>query len=182
MPSFKGGLTGAVVMNRRQNLFRSCMIQNANLDLIADLPRKGCIWAAQYGKLTQLEYYNIIKRYTPLLYLRKSTNHGESYPVTLIVASRYDETVDMENSLKYLAYRREIDINNIFQTDKPTLLKIIPSGGHHYETAEKSDFIDAVFVELKFIAESMELPFDGKYQSNNDGSWDGNVYNSISHQ
>ncbi|XP_031638770.1 prolyl endopeptidase-like [Contarinia nasturtii] len=130
-----GGLTGAVVMNRKRNLFRSVIIQNANLDLINDLPCKGCIWAKQY----------------------------ELYPVTLVVASKNDETVAMENSLKYVALRREMDGNNVFQTDKPTLLKTIHSGGHHYETAEKSEFIDTVFVELKFIAESMELQFDRKY-------------------
>lgn len=158
-------MTGAVVMNRKRNIFRSCIIQNANLDLINDLPCKGCIWAKQYGKLTQLEYYNIIKRYSPLLYLRKPTNNEESYPPTLVVASRHDETVGMENSLKYLAHRREMDVNNVFQRDKPTLLKIINSGGHHYETAEKSHYINTVFVELKYIAESMELEFDEKYQN-----------------
>lgn len=159
-----GGLVGAVVLNRKRDLFRSFTIQNANLDLINDLPRKGHIWCSQYGDLKQLQYYNIIKRYAPLLHIRKPTKNDKPYPPTLIIASKNDETVAMENSLKYLAHRREEAINNLCNEDKPTLLKLINSGGHHYETAEKNEYIETVFVKLKFLAESMNLKFDKKYQ------------------
>lgn len=155
---------GAVALNRNHDLFRSFAIQNANLDLINDLPRKGCIWESQYGDLRRLEYYNIIKRYAPLLHIRKPTKNDKPYPPTLIIASKNDETVGVENSLKYLAHRRQAAINNASHIDEPTLLKLINSGGHHYEGAEKTDYIETVFVKLKFLAESMELKFDKKYQ------------------
>lgn len=158
-----GGLLGSVVVNRRPDLFKALTIQNANLDLINDLPMKGYIWESQYGDLRKLEYYNYIKRYAPLLYIRKPAKLEESYPPTLIVATREDPTVAKENSLKYLAHRREKALNTGSPTDKIVLLKLMRSGGHHYETAEKREYIDTVFVELQFLAESMNLRFDQKY-------------------
>ncbi|XP_055322565.1 uncharacterized protein LOC129578284 [Sitodiplosis mosellana] len=160
-----GGLTGAVVVNIKRDAFRSVIFLNGNMDLINDLPHKGRIWAKQYGNLNNKEDFECIKRYAPLLHIQRPTKPEESYPITLIVASRNDEIVSITNSLKYLAHRREKAENNEFQRDKPTLLKVLNSGGHHYESAFKTEIIDAIFVKLKFLAESMDINFDTIYQN-----------------
>lgn len=135
------------------------------MDLVNDLPHKGRIWAKQYGNLSNKSDFECIKRYAPLFHIQQPTKSEESYPTTLVVASRNDEVVSITNSMKYLAHRREKAENNDFQKDKPTLLKVINNGGHHYETAKKQEIIDAVFVKLQFLAESMELKFDTIYRS-----------------
>lgn len=160
-----GGLVGAVAMNMKRDLFRTVIVLNANMDLVNDLPHKGRIWAKQYGNLSNKSDFECIKRYAPLLHIQQPTKSDDSYPTTLVVASRNDEVVSIANSIKYLAHRREKAENNDFQKDKPTLLKVINNGGHHYETAKKMEIIDAVFVKLQFLAESMELKFDKLYRS-----------------
>lgn len=160
-----GGLAGAVAINKRRNLFRAVILQNANLDLIRDLPNKGRIWAKQYGTLNKKEDYENIKRYAPLLHIEEPITHEDAYPTTLLVASRNDNIVSMANSLKYLAKRREIFACNEFHKDKPILLRVINSGGHHYESAEKHEFINTVFVKLQFLAHAMDLKFDEKYRN-----------------
>ena len=70
------------------------------------------------------------------------------------------------NSLKYLAHRREAAKNTQYQIEKPVLMKIIHSGGHNYRTAAKTEYIDTVFVKLKFFTEAMELKMDQKYGTN----------------
>lgn len=159
-----GGLAGAVAINSKRDLFRAAIIQNGNMDLINDLPHKGRIWAKQYGYLNNREDFECIKRYAPLLHIRCPTKNEEAFPTTLIVASKNDQTVCITNSLKYLAHRREKAENNEFQIDKPTLLKVINSGGHHYETAKKQEIVDVVFVKLQFLAEAMDMKFDKIYQ------------------
>lgn len=134
------------------------------MDLISDLPHKGRIWAKQYGNLNNKEDFQCIKKYAPLLHIQQPAKLDESYPSTLIVASRNDEIVSITNSMKYVAHRREKAENNEFQKDKPTLLKIIDSGGHHYETAKKHEIIDVIFVKLQFLAECMEIKVDRMYQ------------------
>lgn len=160
-----GGLAGAVVINKKRDLFRAVIIQNANMDLINDLPSKGRIWAKQYGDLNKKEDYKNIKKYAPLLHIKEPKTDEDSYPSTLIIASKNDEIVSITNSLKYLAHRRLISVYNELHKDNPTLLKVIYSGGHHYETAAKDEYIDTVFVELKFLAETMQMKFDQKYAS-----------------
>lgn len=160
-----GGLVGAVATNMKRDLFRTVIVLNANMDLVNDLPHKGRIWAKQYGNLSNKSDFECIKRYAPLFHIQQPTKSEESYPTTLVVASRNDEVVSITNSMKYLAHRREKAENNDFQKDKPTLLKVINNGGHHYETAKKQEIIDAVFVKLQFLAESMELKFDTIYRS-----------------
>lgn len=160
-----GGLVGAVALNMKQDLFRAIIIVNANMDLIHDLPLKGHIWAKQYGNLSNKKDFDCIMRYAPLLHIEQPTKSDESYPTTLVVASRNDEVVSISNSLKYLALRREKAENNEFQSDKPTLLKVIENGGHHLETADKQEIVDTVFVKLEFLAESLELKFDKIYRS-----------------
>lgn len=135
------------------------------MDLINDLPHKGRIWAKQYGNLNNKDDFECVKRYSPLLHIQQPMKSEETYPSTLIVASKNDEVVSITNSLKYLAHRREKSDNNEFQTDKPTLLKVINSGGHHYETAKKIEIIDAVFVKLQFLAEAMDMKFDKTYRN-----------------
>lgn len=159
-----GGLVGAVAINIKQNLFRAAILLNGNMDLMTDLPHKGRIWAKQYGNLSNKDDFDCIHRYAPLLHIQQPTKSDESYPATLIVASRNDEVVSITNSMKYLAHRREKADNNDYQKDKPTLLKVINNGGHHYETAKKQEIIDAVFVKLQFLAESMETKFDNFYR------------------
>lgn len=160
-----GGLAGAVAINIKRDLFRAVILQNGNMDLINDLPHKGRIWAKQYGNLNNKEDFDCIKQYAPLLHIQQPTTPAESYPTTLVVASKNDEVVSITNSLKYLAHRRAIADDNEFQCDKPVLMKVINSGGHHYETAKKQEIIDAVFVKLQFMAESMKIKFDKKYRS-----------------
>ncbi|XP_055307555.1 uncharacterized protein LOC129571737 [Sitodiplosis mosellana] len=159
-----GGLVGAVVMNIHRDLFRATILQNGNMDLINDLPHKGRIWAKQYGNLNNKDDFDCIKRYAPLLHIQRPTKPSESYPTTLIVASRYDEIVSIANSIKYLAHRREKEEINEFYQDKPTLMKVLNSGGHHYETAKKYEIIDAIFVKLQFLAESMDIKCDKIYR------------------
>lgn len=171
-----GALAGAVVVNRRRNLFRTVILQNGNMDLINDLPSKGRIWAKQYGFLSNKTDFDCMKRYAPLLHIQKPTNSDETYPTTLIVASKNDETVSIANSLKYLAHRREISADNKFQRDKFTLMKVINSGGHHYETATKLEIIDTVFVKLQFLAETMEMQFDKKYGKKHKKTHHSNTY------
>lgn len=160
-----GGLVGVVASNIKPDSFRAIIILNANMDLINDLPQKGRIWAKQYGNLNNKKDFECIKRYAPLLHIEQPTKSDESHPTTLIVASRNDEVVSIANSMKYLAHRREKGENNEFQSDKPTLLKVIENGGHHLETANKQEIVDAVFVKLEFLAESMEMKFDKIYRS-----------------
>lgn len=155
-----GGLVGAVAMNMQRDLFRSAILLNGNMDLMNDLPHKGRIWAKQYGNLSNKEEFNCISRYAPLLHIQQPTKLEESYPATLIVASRNDEVVSITNSMKYLAHRREKAENNELQRDKPILLKVINTGGHHYETSKKQDVVDTVFMKLQFLAESMATRFD----------------------
>lgn len=159
-----GGVAGAVVVNKRRDLFSAVIFQNANFDLIHDLPVKGYIWAKQYGNLHKKADYDHIKKYSPLLHLKPPKTPEDAYPTTLIVASRYDEVVDFSNSLKYVALKRSIAASNEFQNDRPTLLKVINTGGHHYETAQKQEFFDTVFAKLEFLAQAMDLKFDKKYQ------------------
>ncbi|XP_031634996.1 uncharacterized protein LOC116348227 [Contarinia nasturtii] len=160
-----GGLAGAVAVNKKRDLFKTVIFQNANMDLIDDLPSKGRIWAKQYGFLSNKVDFDCIKRYAPLLHIQKPSNSEYCYPTTLMVASVRDETVSIVNSLKYLAHRREKAAeDNEFQKNKPILLKVINSGGHHYETAKKLEIIDAVFVKLQFLSESMDMKFDKKYR------------------
>lgn len=159
-----GGLVGAVAMNKRQDLFRSAVLLNGNMDIITDLPHKGRNWAKQYGNLSNKDDFDCISRYAPLLHIQESTNSDEAYPTTLLVASRNDEAVSITNSLKYLAHRRAQADQNVFQKDKPTFLKVLNSGGHNYRTAAKSEYIDTVFAKLKFLAEAMELKVDKKYE------------------
>lgn len=162
--SSHGGLLGAVAINMKRDLFRAVTLLNGNMDLIVDLPHKGRIWAEQYGNLSNIEDFECIKKYAPLLHIQEPTNVEESYPTTLIVASRNDEAVPITNSLKYLAHRREKAEHNEFQRSKPTLMKLISSGGHNYRTAAKSEYMDTVFVKLKFLAEAMELKVNSKYE------------------
>lgn len=175
-----GGLAGAVAINKQPNLFRAVILQNGNMDLISDLPNKGRIWAKQYGNLNNKEDFDSVRKYAPLLNIREPKTNEESYPSTLIVASKNDKVVSITNSLKYLAHRRTLSANNIcneFDKDKPTLLKVINSGGHDYETAAKNVYIDTVFVKLQFLAEAMKLQVIQKYQNRNrckDISMDGN--------
>src|SRR5687768_9750100 len=82
-----GGVAGAVVINKRRDLFRAVILQNANVDLIHDLPTKGRVWAKQYGNLNKKEDYDHIKRYAPLLHITEPKTHADGYPATLIVAS-----------------------------------------------------------------------------------------------
>lgn len=159
-----GGLVGAAITNISPNLLKAITILNGYFDLINDLLTGDRL--NQYGDINKIDNFKYIKRYAPLLHLYNPTKSEESYPTTLIVASKKDEEVPFEQSLKYLAHRREVSVNNEFQRDKPTLLKIINSGGHNYRTAVIRDYIDAVFVKLQFLAEAMELKFDEKYQSN----------------
>lgn len=160
-----GGVAGAVAINKRRELFRAVILQNANFDLINDLPTKGRIWAKQYGDLKKKEDYENIRRYAPLLHIEEANAREDAYPSTLIVASRNDNIVSIANSLKYVAMRRAISVCNEFQKDKPTLLKVVNSGGHHYESAEKNEFFDTVFAKLQFLAQAMDLRFDKKYQN-----------------
>lgn len=159
-----GGLVGSVAINMKRDLFRSAILLNGNMDLIIDLPQKGRHWVNQYGNLRNKEHFNYLKQYNPLLNIKEPKKPEESYPITLIVASRNDEAVSITNSLKYLAHRREKAENNEFQKNKPTLMKLISSGGHNYRTAARTEYIDTVFAKLKFLAESIELKFDKKYQ------------------
>lgn len=159
-----GGLVGAVIMNMKRDLFSAVILQNGNMDLINDLPHKGRIWAKQYGNLSKREDFDCIKRYAPLLHIQRANKADESYPITLIVASRCDEVVSIANSIKYLAHRREKAENNELQRDKPTLMKVLNSGGHHYETAKKLEILDAIFVKLQFLAEAMEMKCDKMYR------------------
>lgn len=158
-----GGLVGAVVMNLRPNLFTAVTFTNGYFDLIIDLLDGDRL--NQYGNINKKRNFDVIKRYAPLLHIQCPTK-DESYPTTLIVASKKDDIVSYSNSLKYLAHRREKAKNTQSQIEKPVLLKIINSGGHNYRTAIRKDFIDAVFVKLRFLAESMELKCDKKYQAN----------------
>ncbi|KAJ6636840.1 Prolyl endopeptidase, partial [Pseudolycoriella hygida] len=158
-----GGVAGSVAINKRRDLFRAVIFQNANVDLIHDLPTKGHLWAKQYGNLNKKEDYDNIKRYAPLLHITEPKSPEDAYPITLVVASRYDEVVDFANSLKYVALRRAHS-NKSIQKDKPILLKVINSGGHHYESAEKRELFDTIFAKLEFLAQAMDLKFDTKYQ------------------
>lgn len=160
--SSHGGLVGAVVMNLKPDLLRAVTLLNGYFDLISDLLDGDRF--NQYGDINKKHYFATIKRYAPLLHIRNPTLSDESYPATLIVASKNDEIVSISNSLKYLAHRREQTENNEFQAGKPILLKVINSGGHNYRTAVKKDFIDAVFVKLEFLAEAMDLKCNPKYQ------------------
>lgn len=157
-----GGLVGAVAMNLRPNLLTAVTLLNGYFDLIIDLLDGDRL--NQYGNINKKQHFNIVKRYAPHLHIHKPTKPDEAYPITLIIASKKDDVVPISNSLKYLAHRREIAKNNQFQRDKPTLLKVINSGGHNYRTAIRRDFIDAVFVKLQFLAEAMELKCCVKYQ------------------
>lgn len=159
-----GGLVGAAITNISPNLLRAVTILNGYFDLINDLLTGDRL--NQYGDINIKDNFLYIKRYAPLLHLYNPTKCEESYPTTLIVASKKDEEVPFEQSLKYLAHRREVSVDNEFQRDKPTLLKIINSGGHNYRTAIIRDYVDAVFVKLQFLAEAMQLTFDEKYQRN----------------
>ncbi|KAG4075049.1 hypothetical protein HA402_008114 [Bradysia odoriphaga] len=159
-----GGVTGAVAINKRRDLFRAVILQNANVDLIHDLPLKGRHWAKQYGDLKIKEDYEHIKRYAPLLHINEPKDCTEAYPTTLVVASRFDEIVNFANSLKYVALRRTIAAKNEFQNDKPVLLKVINTGGHAYESAEKREFFDVVISKLRFLAQAMDLKLDAIYQ------------------
>ncbi len=158
-----GGVAGSVAINKRRDLFRAVILQNANVDLIHDLPHKGRVWAKQYGSLKNKADYDNIKRYAPLLHIKEPNSEADAYPTTLIVASRFDAVVDFSNSLKYVALRRALGSNE-FQKDKPILLKVINSGGHHYESADKSDLIDTIFSKLQFLAQAMDLKLDETYQ------------------
>lgn len=160
-----GGVAGSVVINKRRDLFRAVILQNANVDLINDLPHKGHIWAKQYGNLKNKEDYNHIKRYAPLLNIKRPNTYADAYPTTLIVASRFDAVVDFSNSLKYVALRRACGCNE-FQKAKPILLKVINSGGHHYESADKNELIDTIFAKLQFLAQVMNLKLDEMYRWN----------------
>lgn len=159
-----GGVAGSVAINKRRDLFRAVILQNANVDLIHDLPSKGRHWAKQYGDLRRKDDYDHLKRYAPLLNLKEPNTLADAYPTTLIVASRYDEVVDFANSLKYVALRRGIAACNEIQKDKPILLKVINSGGHFYESAEKHEFLDTIFAKLQFLAQAMDLKLDKIYQ------------------
>ncbi|XP_055307556.1 prolyl endopeptidase-like [Sitodiplosis mosellana] len=158
-----GGLVGAVVMNLRPNLFTAVTLLNGYFDLIIDLLDGDRL--NQYGNINKKRNFDVIKKYAPLLHIQYPTR-SESYPTTLIVASKKDDVVPMSNSLKYLAHRRENAKKTQAQREKPTLFKVINSGGHNYRTAIRRDFIDAVFVKLKFLAEAMELRCDKVYQTN----------------
>lgn len=157
-----GGLVGSVTMNLRPDLLAAATLLNGYFDLIIDLLDGDRL--NQYGNINKKNNFNVIKRYAPLLHIHKPTKTNEAYPSTLIVASKKDDVVPIGNSLKYLAHRRDCGKNNQFQQEKPTLLKIINSGGHNYRTAIRRDFIDAVFVKLQFLAEAMEMKCDVKYQ------------------
>lgn len=159
-----GGLTGAVVMNMKPDLFQAVVLQNANVDLINILPQKGRSWIKQYGDITIKEDFQYLKKYTPLLHVHRPSKPEESYPITLVVVSKKDEEVPFTSSLKYLAHRRAKAEDNHFQKNKPILLKIINSGGHNYRTASKTEYIETVFVKLKFLAEAMQMKVDKKYQ------------------
>lgn len=159
-----GGLLGAVAINMQRDLFKAVVLLNGNMDLITDLPHKDRFWAKQYGNLNNTEDFKCIQRYAPLLHIQEPIKMEESYPTTLIVASRNDEAVSITNSLKYLAHRRAKAEHNEFQTNKPTLMKLISSGGHNYRTAAKTEYMETVFVKLKFLAEAMELKVDKKYE------------------
>lgn len=158
-----GGLVGAAITNISPNLLKAITILNGYFDLINDLLTGDRL--NQYGDINIKDNFKYIKRYAPLLHLYNPTKSEESYPTTLIVASKKDEEVPFEQSLKYLAHRRKVSVDNEFQKNKPTLLKIINSGGHNYRTAIIRDYIDAVFVKLQFLAEAMQLKFDDKYQN-----------------
>lgn len=159
-----GGLVGAAITNISPNLLRAVTLLNGYFDLINDLLTGDRL--NQYGDINRKDNFKYIKRYAPLLHMYNPTKSDESYPTTLIVASKNDKEVPYEQSLKYLAHRREVFEGNEFQMEKPTLLKIINSGGHNVRTAIIRDFIDAVFVKLQFLAEAMQLKFDEKYQTN----------------
>lgn len=152
-------------MNIKQDLFNAAILLNGNMDLVNDLPQKGRAWAKQYGSLTNKDDFDCIKHYAPLLHIQQATK-TTSYPPTLLVASKKDEIVPITNSLKYLAHRREAAKGTQYQIEKPVLMKIIHSGGHNYRTAAKTEYIDTVFVKLKFFAEAMELKVDKKYETN----------------
>lgn len=159
-----GGLVGSVVMNLRPQLFAAVTLLNGYFDLVIDLLDGDRL--NQYGDINKKRNFNVIKRYAPLLHVQRATNSKDAYPTTLIVASKKDDAVPYSNSLKYLAHRRENAKNTQSQQEKPTLLKIINSGGHNYKTAIRRDFLDAVFVKLQFLAEAMELKCDKKYKIN----------------
>lgn len=152
-----GALSGAVVLNRKRDLFRTVIFQNGNLDLISQ---------PNNGHLNNKDDFDCIKTHAPFLHIQKPTTCEESYPVTLIVASKNDNEVPFEQSLKYLAHRREKAVNNEFQREKPTFLQVINSGGHNYRSATKKEYVDTVFVKLQFLAETMELKFGQKYKTN----------------
>lgn len=158
-----GALAGTVAMNKKRSLFRAVVLLNGNMDLISN---HSSAWAKQYGNLSNKDDFICVKRYAPLLHIQQPTKPDESYPITLIVASRNDEVVSLTNSLKYLAQRREKAEYNEFQRDKPTLLKVLNCAGHQYQTASKSEYIDTVFVKLKFLASAMKLRIDKKYDTN----------------
>lgn len=149
-------------MNMRRDLFGAVVLQNGNMDLLNDHHHKNRIWAKQYGNWNNKHDFECMKHYAPLLHLQQPIKY-DSYPTTLIVASRKDDHVPIVHSLKYLAHRREKAKNTQFQIEKPTLLKIINSGGHNYRAASKTEYIDTVFVKLKFLAEAIELKMDKKY-------------------
>lgn len=175
-----GGLTGAVAMNMKRDLFKAVIVLNGNMDLINDLPHKGRIWAKQYGNLNIKEDFECIKKYSPLLHVQHPTKAEESYPTTLIVTSKNDEVVSIANSLKYLAHRREKARDNEFQKDKPTVLKVINTGGHHYETAKKPEILETIFVKLQFLAEAMDIKFDKAYRKiHSKHSHDVNLFNGF---
>lgn len=160
-----GALTGAVAMNMKQDLFRAAVLQNGNMDLINDLPLKGRTWAQRYGHLNNKDDFKCIKQYAPLLHIQQSKKLEDSYPITLIVASKKDEEIPFTNSLKYLAHRREKGGNKELQRLKPILLKVINSGGHNYRSATKVEYIETVFIKLRFLAEAMQLKVDKKYET-----------------
>lgn len=168
-----GGMVGAAITNISPNLLRAITLLNGYFDLISDLLTGDRL--NQYGDINKKDNFKYIKAYAPLLHIYNPLKSDESYPTTLIVASKNDKEVPYEQSLKYLAHRREVSVNNEFQREKPTLLKIVKSGGHNIRTANIRDYIDAVFVKLQFLSEAMQLKFDEKYQNNAQEHFDANI-------
>jgi prolyl oligopeptidase len=142
-----GGLLIGAVLNQRPDLFGAAMPAVGVMDMLRFQKFGfGSQWTGEYGNPENAEDFAVIRRYSPLHNIRKTT-----YPPVLITTADHDDRVMPGHSLKYAATLQQAQ-----QGSAPILIRIDTRAGHG-AGKPTSKLIDEWVDRLAFLKQTLHM-------------------------
>lgn len=117
-----GGLLVGAVMTQQPDLCQVAIPEVGVLDMLRYHKfTVGWGWMVEYGNPDEPQYFDYIRKYSPLHNLKK----GTSYPATLITTADHDDRVVPAHSFKFAA-----ELQRCHKGDNPVLIRIDTQAGH----------------------------------------------------